>query len=124
MTAENYTMRAGSQCIIYPLCTRLDPAWGKASEKFRPERWLNDDVTRSSKEFAPFGLGKRACLGIARIAHSYYIFYATDLLIYNCDMNFTVNPHIVVCVRVEDYGLAPNLRLKSQQWKHKHSNCI
>ena len=57
-------MRAGSYCIILTaLASHLDPSWGPESDKFRPERWLDGDF-RNNKDFAPFSVGKRACLGI------------------------------------------------------------
>ncbi|KAF9413360.1 hypothetical protein HW555_008401 [Spodoptera exigua] len=60
---KNYTMPAGSYCVIFPMAaTHLDPTWGPEPDKFRPERWLHGDF-RNSKEYAPFGLGKRACIG-------------------------------------------------------------
>ena len=62
LVSENYTMRAGSHCIIFPLANHLDPTWGPDSDQFRPERWLDGDF-RNNKEFAAFALGKRACIG-------------------------------------------------------------
>ncbi|CAH0697232.1 unnamed protein product [Spodoptera exigua] len=60
---KNYTMPAGSYCVIFPMAaTHLDPTWGPEPDKFRPGRWLHGDF-RNSKEYAPFGLGKRACIG-------------------------------------------------------------
>ncbi|KAJ8715383.1 hypothetical protein PYW07_009865 [Mythimna separata] len=59
---KNYTMRAGSYCIICPLASYEDKSWGAHPDQFRPERWLHGDF-RHNKEFAAFGLGKRACIG-------------------------------------------------------------
>ncbi|KAJ8715384.1 hypothetical protein PYW07_009866 [Mythimna separata] len=61
---KNYTMRAGSYCAIFPLVSYHDQSWGAQPDQFRPERWLDGDF-RHSKEFAAFGLGKRACIGRA-----------------------------------------------------------
>ncbi|KAJ8715376.1 hypothetical protein PYW07_009858 [Mythimna separata] len=59
---KNYTMRAGSNCVIFPLASYHDQSWGAQTDQFRPERWLDGDF-RNNKEFAAFGLGKRACIG-------------------------------------------------------------
>ncbi|KAJ8715358.1 hypothetical protein PYW07_009840 [Mythimna separata] len=59
---KNYTMCAGSSCIILPLATYHGQFWGAHTDQFRPERWLSGDF-RNNKEFAAFGLGKRACIG-------------------------------------------------------------
>jgi len=39
--------------------------WGEDAEKFRPERFLNEDGTKVLKPegFMPFAVGKRQCLG-------------------------------------------------------------
>nr|WRX06010.1 CYP340K6 [Helicoverpa armigera] len=58
---KNYTMNAGSYCIIFPLIPNVS-AKDKKGDQFRPERWLNDDSC-SSQDFAAFGLGKRSCIG-------------------------------------------------------------
>ncbi|KAF9788990.1 hypothetical protein SFRURICE_020689 [Spodoptera frugiperda] len=62
-TTENYTMRAGSQCIILLFGAHRDPVWGKDVEQFRPERWLNPDTPVNPGAFIGFSLGKRSCLG-------------------------------------------------------------
>ncbi|PZC78326.1 hypothetical protein B5X24_HaOG200051 [Helicoverpa armigera] len=59
---KNYTMRAGSHCLIFPLMPNVKSTSGTESDQFRPERWLNAD-SKTQQEFAGFGLGKRACLG-------------------------------------------------------------
>ena len=56
-------MRAGSDCVIFPLVTNIDSSSTTESNQFRPERWLDGDF-RNNKEFGAFGLGKRACIGI------------------------------------------------------------
>lgn len=56
-------MRAGTQCILFPLVNIYDPTWGPSGEKFMPERWLGDPELCRKKEFAGFGLGKRGCIG-------------------------------------------------------------
>ncbi|KAJ8709491.1 hypothetical protein PYW08_009495 [Mythimna loreyi] len=59
---KNYIMRAGSNCLLFPLTSHHDQSWGAHADQFRPERWLDGDL-RNNKEFAAFGLGKRACIG-------------------------------------------------------------
>ncbi|XP_021189900.3 cytochrome P450 4V2 [Helicoverpa armigera] len=58
---KNYTMNAGSYCVIFPLIPNIS-AKDKKGDQFRPERWLDDDSC-SSQDFAGFGLGKRGCIG-------------------------------------------------------------
>ena len=60
---ENYTMRAGSQCVIMLFGTHRQPVWGKDAERFRPERWLEPDMPANPSAFVGFSLGKRSCLG-------------------------------------------------------------
>ncbi|KAJ8709494.1 hypothetical protein PYW08_009498 [Mythimna loreyi] len=59
---KNYTMRAGSCCLIFPLACDYDQSWGARTDQFHPERWLEGDF-KDDKEFAAFGLGKRSCIG-------------------------------------------------------------
>nr|XP_049704915.1 cytochrome P450 4C1 [Helicoverpa armigera]WRX06011.1 CYP340K5 [Helicoverpa armigera] len=58
---KNYTMRAGSNCIIFPLIPNIATKDSKG-DQFRPERWLDDDFN-GNQDFAGFGMGKRGCLG-------------------------------------------------------------
>ncbi|KAF9819293.1 hypothetical protein SFRURICE_000284 [Spodoptera frugiperda] len=52
---KNYTMPAGSYCIIFPIAaSKVDPYWGAEPDKFRPERWLHGDF-RNNKEYSAFG---------------------------------------------------------------------
>ncbi|KAH9635768.1 hypothetical protein HF086_011301 [Spodoptera exigua] len=60
---KNYTMRAGSQCIILLFGAHRDPVWGKDVAEFRPERWLDPDTPVNPGAFIGFSLGKRSCLG-------------------------------------------------------------
>ncbi|PZC78322.1 hypothetical protein B5X24_HaOG200047 [Helicoverpa armigera] len=58
---KNYTMRAGSNCVIFPLIPNI-AAKDSKGDQFRPERWLDDDFN-GNQDFAGFGLGKRGCIG-------------------------------------------------------------
>ncbi|CAB3258320.1 unnamed protein product, partial [Arctia plantaginis] len=60
---KNYTMRAGSDCVILLYGTHRDPVWGKDADQFRPERWLSEDTPVNPNAFVGFSLGKRSCLG-------------------------------------------------------------
>nr|XP_049704913.1 cytochrome P450 4V2 [Helicoverpa armigera]WRX06012.1 CYP340K13 [Helicoverpa armigera] len=58
---KNFTMNAGSYCILFPLIPNI-AAREMKEDQFRPERWLEDDFN-GHQDFAGFGLGKRGCLG-------------------------------------------------------------
>nr|XP_049704918.1 cytochrome P450 4V2 [Helicoverpa armigera]WRX06003.1 CYP340G1 [Helicoverpa armigera] len=61
---RNYTMRAGSQCVILPVGTHHAPEWGDDVDVFRPERWLDPAIaTLGNGAFFGFSLGKRSCIG-------------------------------------------------------------
>ncbi|PZC73152.1 hypothetical protein B5X24_HaOG200029 [Helicoverpa armigera] len=60
---KNYTMRAGSECVILLFGAHRDPVWGKDADKFRPERWLDPSMPANPSAFVGFSLGKRSCLG-------------------------------------------------------------
>ncbi|KAJ8715385.1 hypothetical protein PYW07_009867 [Mythimna separata] len=61
---KNYTMRAGSQCVILPLGTHRDPLFGDDVNVFRPERWLDPNVAaKGNNAFYGFSIGKRSCIG-------------------------------------------------------------
>ncbi|XP_075986352.1 uncharacterized protein LOC142983401 [Anticarsia gemmatalis] len=58
---KNYTLRAGTSCVLIPAGMHFDFCWGDRF-KFRPERWL-DPTTVPKNSFAGFGIGKRNCIG-------------------------------------------------------------
>ncbi|KAJ8715558.1 hypothetical protein PYW07_010040 [Mythimna separata] len=60
---KNYTMRAGSQCVIMLFGAHRQPVWGKNVEQFQPERWLDPGMPANPAAFLGFSLGKRSCLG-------------------------------------------------------------
>ncbi|XP_075986811.1 cytochrome P450 4c3-like [Anticarsia gemmatalis] len=60
---KNYTMRAGSQCVVLLYGAHRDGVWGKDAEDFRPERWLDSGMSANPGAFVGFSLGKRSCLG-------------------------------------------------------------
>jgi cytochrome P450 len=66
---------AGTNGIANFWGLNFDPAvFGPDVHKFRPDRWK--DINPSAKEFAPFGMGGRACLGKekALVEASYVLF--------------------------------------------------
>nr|WRX06004.1 CYP340K7 [Helicoverpa armigera] len=58
----NYTMQAGSYCLIFPMMTNIVSTWNTKTSEFSPEGWLNGDF-KNNQEFAAFGVGKRGCIG-------------------------------------------------------------
>uniref|UniRef100_A0A2A4J1I4 Cytochrome P450 n=1 Tax=Heliothis virescens TaxID=7102 RepID=A0A2A4J1I4_HELVI len=59
---KNYTMRAGSYCLIFPMVTHLVSTLNAETTQLSPEKWLNGEF-KNNQEFAAFGLGKRGCIG-------------------------------------------------------------
>ncbi|CAH0697154.1 unnamed protein product [Spodoptera exigua] len=61
-----YTLRAGSICILSLYGLHRHSSWGPDAKEFNPERWLNPATLPStSNVFAPFGIGKRICIGMS-----------------------------------------------------------
>ncbi|XP_022827225.1 cytochrome P450 4C1-like [Spodoptera litura] len=59
-----YTLRAGSTCILVLYYLHRHSSWGPDSKQFKPERWLNPDTLPTNPNvYAPFGIGKRNCIG-------------------------------------------------------------
>ncbi|KAJ8709620.1 hypothetical protein PYW08_009624 [Mythimna loreyi] len=61
---KNYTLRAGTHCIIALHALHRHSSWGPDADQFRPERWL-DPATLSPyvTTDASFSFGKRSCIG-------------------------------------------------------------
>ena len=62
-TVGGRTFAAGTiflcpQCVVH-----RDARWWPASERFRPERWLESDAQRPKFAYFPFGAGTRICIG-------------------------------------------------------------
>ncbi|KAJ8709618.1 hypothetical protein PYW08_009622 [Mythimna loreyi] len=61
---KNYTLRAGSQCIIALHALHRHSSWGPDADQFRPERWLEPaTLPPYLATDAAFSFGKRSCLG-------------------------------------------------------------
>ncbi|XP_075986643.1 cytochrome P450 4V2-like [Anticarsia gemmatalis] len=61
---KNYTIPAGSQCVLMMYGIHRDPVWGPDADQFRPERWLEPDtLPDTAKAFAGFSIGRRSCVG-------------------------------------------------------------
>ncbi|XP_028167791.1 cytochrome P450 4V2-like [Ostrinia furnacalis] len=63
---ENYTLQAGSECIMLIYATCRHPVWGEDRHEFKPERWLDPSkLPENPNSFATFGVGRRSCIGKA-----------------------------------------------------------
>jgi cytochrome P450 len=57
------TLPAGGVAVVSPWLLHHDPRWWPDPGEFRPERWLEGDVSRPRHAFIPFGGGARMCIG-------------------------------------------------------------
>ncbi|XP_063389179.1 cytochrome P450 4g15-like [Cydia fagiglandana] len=61
---KNYTLPAGSGCLVLFWGIHRLPIWGADRLQFRPERWLEpSSLPRSPGAFCGFSLGRRNCIG-------------------------------------------------------------
>ncbi|KAJ8709484.1 hypothetical protein PYW08_009488 [Mythimna loreyi] len=61
---KNYTLSSGQHCILLMHGLHLHPMWGSDRHEFKPERWLEPaKIPDNLNLFAPFGLGRRHCIG-------------------------------------------------------------
>ncbi|WYZ44923.1 hypothetical protein EsH8_VIII_000239 [Colletotrichum jinshuiense] len=66
--AGKYPVKAGETIINLLAKSQLDPTvWGEDANEFKPERMMDDNFNRITKEFPncwkPFGNGMRGCIG-------------------------------------------------------------
>ncbi|CAD0205630.1 unnamed protein product [Chrysodeixis includens] len=69
---RNYTMRAGSQCVILPLGTHKNLLWGEDFEAFRPERWLDPAVAALGNS-AFYGFSKTYAMISMKVTLAHFI---------------------------------------------------
>ncbi|KAJ8709621.1 hypothetical protein PYW08_009625 [Mythimna loreyi] len=61
---KNYTLRAGTHCIIALHALHRHSSWGPDADQFRPERWLDPaTLPPYATTDAAFSFGKRSCIG-------------------------------------------------------------
>ncbi|KAJ8709483.1 hypothetical protein PYW08_009487 [Mythimna loreyi] len=61
---KNYTVSAGRTCVLMFHGLHKHPMWGPDRHEFKPERWLEPGkMPDHPNAFAPFGLGRRRCIG-------------------------------------------------------------
>ncbi|XP_037296170.1 cytochrome P450 4c21-like isoform X2 [Manduca sexta] len=82
---KNYTVPAGTNCLLGFWSMHRQSIWGSDAHQFRPERWLNPDtLPKNPNAYAPFSIGKRNCIGksyammsmkvlVAHVLHRYRI---------------------------------------------------
>jgi cytochrome P450 len=92
---------AGSLVIMSPWLLHRHPSLWRTPEEFRPSRFLDEDVDRSS--FLPFGAGPRMCIGrdfaylegvlmLARLASRFEVSYPGDEGVPAVDPVVTIRP--------------------------------
>lgn len=64
-------LKRADQCVQH-----LESIWGDP-EVYRPERWLGEEGRILEKDFHPFSLGPRACIGRNLALMQLYTFIAT-----------------------------------------------
>nr|ASO98033.1 cytochrome p450 CYP340AB1 [Spodoptera exigua] len=61
---KNYTLRAGSTCVMKFYGVSYHSMWGPDRNEFKPERWLDPaKLPANPNAFCYFGVGKRNCIG-------------------------------------------------------------
>jgi cytochrome P450 len=59
-----YHVPAGMQLFAFQWVVQRDPRWFDEPERFRPERWGEERISRLPKyAYFPFGGGPRLCIG-------------------------------------------------------------
>ncbi|KAJ8715366.1 hypothetical protein PYW07_009848 [Mythimna separata] len=101
---KNYTLSPGwhRHCIIVICGLHKHPAWGRDRHEFKPERWLEPSKLPSNLVYAPFGVGRRQCIGktyammsmkttLAHVVRSYRI--KADHTKMRLSYGITLKPH-------------------------------
>ncbi|XP_047036365.1 cytochrome P450 4V2-like [Helicoverpa zea] len=61
---REYSLSAGSSCLIPVYGINRHPSWGPDADEFNPDRWLHPDTLPDKPSaFASFSIGKRNCIG-------------------------------------------------------------
>ena len=92
---------AGSLVIVSPWLLHRHPSLWRAPEEFRPSRFIDDEIDRSS--FLPFGAGPRMCIGrdfayvegvlmLARLASRFEVGYPGGAGVPATDPLVTIRP--------------------------------
>ncbi|KAJ8709625.1 hypothetical protein PYW08_009629 [Mythimna loreyi] len=99
---KNYTLRAGTNCMLFSCGLQRHSSWGPDADEFRPERWLDPSTLPPFVATdAAFSYGKRSCLGktyamttlkvaVAHIVRKYVITGDYTKLKYELDITLKV----------------------------------
>ncbi|KAJ8715361.1 hypothetical protein PYW07_009843 [Mythimna separata] len=60
---KNFTLSAGKHCALLLCGLHKNSIWGPDRCEFKPERWLEPSKVPAHLVYAPFGLGRRQCIG-------------------------------------------------------------
>ncbi|OQV22978.1 putative Cytochrome P450 2U1 [Hypsibius exemplaris] len=87
ITVDGYTIPKNAIIFANLFSIHRDPRWWKNPEKFDPERFLDENrkLTRPDG-FAPFSIGKRACLGEALAKMELFLFIANLLRCFTLEL--------------------------------------
>ena len=74
---EGFSIPEGSLLIGNFLSTHMDPEFWDEPEKFKPERFLDDEgkILKETQNFFPLSVGKRVCLGESLARVELFIFF-------------------------------------------------
>ncbi|KAF9798194.1 hypothetical protein SFRURICE_018020 [Spodoptera frugiperda] len=111
-----YTLRAGNTCILSMYGLHRHPSWGPDVKEFKPERWLNPDTLPTNPNvYAPFGIGKRNCIG------KQYSMNVLKISLAHIVRNFHITSDIIVS-DPDDASVIANICLeKSYHYKFSHN---
>lgn len=82
-----YRVPEGTIVLTSLYSIHMDPSYWEEPEKFKPERFFSEKtqekVNIPEKHFAPFGYGKRRCLGETLAKANFYFFFTGILHNFN-----------------------------------------
>ena len=111
-----FTIKPGGNVLFLPFALQRDPTHFPDPLKFKPERFLNGEV--SSATYVPFGLGPRGCIGnrFAFMESKVVLFY----LLLRCDLEPCADTPIPMkfsktnIVLSAETGFKLNIRVRDQ----------
>lgn len=119
---NGHLIRKRTQIVSLLRAVHHDSEYFPQPERFLPERFLDQDgQIKQIKEFMPFSLGKRACLGEALARAEIFIFLVTVLQKFDLRFpkgfrhDFTYKQGRVLIREPNDFEIVPTLRSTNDQ---------